>query len=44
VIDAGCPLLARFETCRLHRAVPRAVVPILPEPLIASFCRAYHEV
>jgi DNA-binding transcriptional LysR family regulator len=28
----------------LHLSVPRAVVPILLEPLIASFCRAYPEV
>src|SRR5712675_313736 len=28
----------------LRLAVPRAVVPILLEPLIASFCRAYPEV
>ncbi len=25
----------------LRLAVPRAVVPIVPEPLIASFCEAY---
>jgi DNA-binding transcriptional LysR family regulator len=29
---------------RLRLSVPRAVVPILLEPLIASFCRAYPEV
>jgi DNA-binding transcriptional LysR family regulator len=29
---------------RLRLTVPRAVVPILLEPLIASFCRAYPEV
>src|SRR6516165_5705325 len=29
---------------RLRLAVPRAVVPILLQPLIASFCRAYPEV
>jgi DNA-binding transcriptional LysR family regulator len=29
---------------RLRLAVPRAVVPILLEPLIASFCQAYPEV
>jgi DNA-binding transcriptional LysR family regulator len=29
---------------RLRLAVPRAVVPILLEPLVASFCRAYPEV
>src|ERR1700750_550444 len=28
----------------LRLSVPRAVVPILLEPLIASFCRAYPEV
>src|SRR6476620_150720 len=28
----------------LHLSVPRAVVPILLEPLIASFCQAYPEV
>ena len=28
----------------LRLAVPRAVVPILLEPLIASFCRAYPEI
>src|SRR4051812_45940232 len=28
----------------LRLAVPRAVVPILLEPLIASFCRAYPDV
>src|SRR6266852_7278406 len=28
----------------LRLSVPRAVVPILVEPLIASFCRAYPEV
>src|SRR5262247_3903614 len=28
----------------LRLAVPRAVVPILVEPLIASFCRAYPDV
>src|SRR5882762_1749755 len=27
----------------LRLSVPRAVVPILVEPLIASFCQAYHE-
>src|SRR6201986_3604599 len=29
---------------RLRLAVPRAVVPILLEPLIASFCQAYPEI
>jgi DNA-binding transcriptional LysR family regulator len=29
---------------RLRLSVPRAVVPILLEPLIASFCQAYPEV
>src|SRR6201989_1635724 len=29
---------------RLRLSVPRAVVPILLEPLIASFCKAYPEV
>src|SRR6478672_6975018 len=29
---------------RLRLSVPRAVVPILLEPLIASFCRAYPEI
>lgn len=29
---------------RLRLSVPRAVVPVLLEPLIASFCRAYPEV
>jgi DNA-binding transcriptional LysR family regulator len=36
---------ARTAAGRLPRlSVPRAVVPILLEPLIASFCRAYPEV
>ena len=29
---------------QLRIAVPRAVVPILLEPLIASFCQAYPEI
>lgn len=33
--------LAQRPAGRLRLAVPRAVVPILLEPLIASFCRAY---
>jgi len=36
--------LGRRPTGLLRLAVPRAAVPILLEPLIASFCRAYPEV
>src|SRR5262249_15720635 len=36
--------LGRRPAGRLRLSVPRAVVPILLEPLIASFCRAYPEV
>lgn len=36
--------LGRRPAGRLRLSVPRAVVPILLEPLIASFCQAYPEV
>jgi len=36
--------LGRRPAGRLRLSVPRAVVPILLEPLVASFCRAYPEV
>ncbi|CAE6771978.1 HTH-type transcriptional regulator PgrR [Paraburkholderia domus] len=36
--------LGQRPTGLLRLSVPRAVVPILLEPLIASFCRAYPEV
>src|SRR6202012_4171239 len=36
--------LGRRPAGLLRLTVPRAVVPILLEPLIASFCRAYPEV
>jgi len=36
--------LGQRPTGRLRLSVPRAVVPILLEPLIASFCQAYPEV
>src|ERR1700760_1237055 len=36
--------LGQRPTGLLRLTVPRAVVPILLEPLIASFCRAYPEV
>jgi DNA-binding transcriptional LysR family regulator len=36
--------LGQRPTGMLRLAVPRAVVPILLEPLIASFCRTYPEV
>src|SRR5262249_52125325 len=36
--------LGERPTGRLRLTVPRAVVPILLEPLIASFCQAYPEV
>jgi DNA-binding transcriptional LysR family regulator len=36
--------LGRRPTGRLRLTVPRAVVPILLEPLIASFCRTYPEI
>jgi DNA-binding transcriptional LysR family regulator len=36
--------LGRKPTGLLRLAVPRAVVPILLEPLIASFCAAYPEI
>jgi DNA-binding transcriptional LysR family regulator len=36
--------LGRRPTGLLRLTVPRAVVPILLEPLIASFCRAYPEI
>lgn len=36
--------LGQSPTGRLRLSVPRAVVPILLEPLIASFCRTYPEV
>ena len=36
--------LGQRPTGLLRLAVPRAVVPILVEPLIASFCQAYPEV
>src|SRR6185312_7927071 len=36
--------LGRRPTGLLRLSVPRAVVPILLQPLIASFCQAYPEV
>src|SRR6516165_1035973 len=36
--------LGKLPAGRLRLSVPRAVVPILLEPLIASFCQAYPEV
>jgi DNA-binding transcriptional LysR family regulator len=36
--------LGQRPAALLRRSVPRAVVPILLEPLIASFCRTYPEV
>jgi DNA-binding transcriptional LysR family regulator len=36
--------LGRRPSGLLRLSVPRAVVPILVEPLIASFCRAYPEI
>jgi DNA-binding transcriptional LysR family regulator len=36
--------LGRRPTGLLRLTVPRAVVPVLLEPLIASFCRAYPEI
>src|ERR1700758_4262311 len=36
--------LGQRPTGLLRLSVPRAVVPILLEPLIASFCRAYPEI
>src|ERR671930_2597894 len=36
--------LGQRPTGLLRLTVPRAVVPILLEPLVASFCRAYPEV
>src|SRR5690349_24065790 len=36
--------LGQLPTGLLRLSVPRAVVPILLEPLIASFCQAYPEV
>src|SRR5262245_5600528 len=36
--------LGQRPTGRLRLSVPRAVVPILLEPLIASFCQAYPEI
>src|SRR6202007_749406 len=36
--------LGRRPGGRLRLSVPRAVVPILLEPLVASFCQAYPEV
>ncbi|HTU53110.1 MAG TPA: LysR family transcriptional regulator [Acetobacteraceae bacterium] len=36
--------LGQLPSGRLRLSVPRAVVPILLEPLIASFCRAYPEI
>lgn len=36
--------LGQKPSGRLRLSVPRAVVPILLQPLIASFCRAYPEV
>src|SRR6201981_893908 len=36
--------LGQRPTGRLRLSVPRAVVPILLEPLLASFCQAYPEV
>ncbi|MBZ9898013.1 MULTISPECIES: LysR family transcriptional regulator [unclassified Mesorhizobium] len=36
--------LGQRPTGLLRLSVPRAVVPILLEPLVASFCQAYHEV
>lgn len=36
--------LGQRPTGRLRITVPRAVVPVLLEPLIASFCRAYPEI
>ena len=36
--------LGQKPTGRLRLTVPRTVVPILLEPLVASFCRAYPEV
>src|ERR1700693_5609448 len=36
--------LGQRRAGRLHLTVPRAVVPILLDPLIASFCQAYPEV
>src|ERR1700756_4850629 len=41
--DAGRALGQR-PTGLLRLSVPRAVVPILLEPLIASFCQAYPEI
>lgn len=40
----GARELGQRPTGLLRLSVPRAVVPILLEPLIASFCRAYPEV
>jgi DNA-binding transcriptional LysR family regulator len=36
--------LGQRPTGRLRLSVPRAVVPVLLEPLIASFCQAYPEI
>ena len=36
--------LGQRPTGRLRLAVPRAVVPLILEPVIASFCQAYPEV
>ena len=42
--SAAARELGQRPTGRLRLSVPRAVVPILLEPLIASFCQAYPEV
>src|ERR687887_1351831 len=42
--SAAARELGQRPTGRLRLSVPRAVVPILLEPLIASFCRAFPEI
>src|SRR5215831_15506715 len=42
--SAAARELGQRPAGRLRLSVPRAVVPILLEPLIASFCKAYPEI